>query len=1096
MLTVMSAAVQAQDYSHETLGVRTEIRFYSDDIVRITKYQTADPQALTDPKVVVTMTPQQVEHSLRQGSRYDTLASQRMMVVCNKSTGLLSFYRTDGTLLLKERARPAFVQRTAHKVDPYNVSQSFQLSSDESIYGLGQVQDGNLNHRGTSYSHMVQNNTSVWMPFIHSTRGYGLYWDLYGPCDFSDNDATGTTFSTEAAHAVDYYLLVGDPKQGDDVQRHVRRLTGKATMVPLWTYGYFQSRERYFSAKETLGVMQQYRSLNVPIDCVVQDWQYWGGNNQWNAMEFLNPEFKDDYPQMIQGLHDGGGHLLISIWANFGRDTKQFAHFKQTNQLMLQGQKVMSSTWPNNEGVGIYSPYQKSARQYYWDCLYKGLVNKGVDAYWVDSSEPDHYQSGEDWEQTSDFIVLQSQDPDNATLNPFSLQSKHTWRSVRNVFPLMHASGVYEGHRAQHAAETDAKRVMIMTRSGFLGMQRYGAGTWSGDITSSWATLANQIPAALNYSACGIPSWNSDIGGFFNGSFQGAGQPDYNELYVRWIQFGTFCTIMRSHGSGTDRAIYKFGHEGESYYDAIARAIHLRYALLPYIYSTARRVHADDLSFLRAMGIAYPADPKTHALKDQFMFGQSILVAPVIQAKAQSRQVYLPQISGSDAVNHWYDVWTGDLYLGGQTVHRPVDISMLPLYVPAGTILPWGPRVQYSEQSNWDQLEIRVYPGADGSFTLYEDERDNYNYEQGHYTEIPFHWDEARQILTIGERQGSYQGMLAQRTFRLVLVNKAQQMGLGIRQAARYSQEVTYTGQRLEIKLDNSHPVIDQAAVVTGIETDPTQVNLYCGQIGSVSVKATFQDGSHDYVTLETQGESEDPEIATFQGGVIQAGSKVGQTRILVTYTDVTGQLFQQTVGVDVSVPTNLYTWNAQDWFRNRVSDRLSESDIQCDPQANTITITKMGPQNIALRYLEHQYLQPGTRYLVAVATDVSQKKTDSQLWHLNGQWVNIVNPETVQRLSDGRILVAWRMDEVQSYTQTGETVFGLTSTAVDGRSVISYVGYVSDLQSLVDSLTHTVGIHPSHLSDNAVTYTLAGLPQTQSSRGVTIAQGRKVLIP
>ncbi|MBQ0020137.1 MAG: DUF5110 domain-containing protein [Bacteroidales bacterium] len=1088
LLSMLGITAQAQDYTQEIAGVKTEVKFYSDDIVRITKYQTSDPQALTDPKLVVTMTPQKVGTTLRKGDKQDTLVSKSVMVICSKTTGLLSFYRTDGSLLLKERAKATFTKRTAHKVDPYNVSQSFKLSTSEAIYGFGQVQDGNLNHRNTSYSHMVQNNMSVWMPFFHSTRGYGLYWDLYGPCDFSDNSTTGATFTTEAAHAVDYYLLVGDPKQGDDVQRHVRQLTGKATMVPLWTYGYFQSRERYYSAKETLGVLQQYRKLNVPIDCVVQDWQYWGGNNQWNAMEFLNPEFKNDYPQMIKGIHDGGGHLLISIWANFGRDTKQFAHYKQTNQLMLQNGKVMSSTWPNNEGVGVYSPYQKSARDYYWKCLYEGLVSKGVDAYWVDSSEPDHYQSGEDWEQTSDFIVLQTQDKDNATLNPHSLESEHTWRSVRNVFPLMHASGVYEGHRDQHSAETEAKRVMIMTRSGFLGMQRYGAGTWSGDINTNWQTFANQIPAALNYSSCGIPSWNSDIGGFF-------GSNDDAELYVRWIQFGAFCTIMRSHGSGTDRAIYKFGKEGETYYDAIARAINLRYALLPYIYSTARRVHADDLSFLRAMGIAYPEDTKTHMLKDQFMFGKSILVAPVVTQKATSRKVYLPEIKDEKAgANAWYDLWTGERYDGGQIVNRSVDLSMLPLYVPAGTILPWGPKVQYSEQSNWDQLEVRVYPGANGTFTLYEDERDNYNYEQGKFTEIPFEWDDAKQTLIIGERQGSFNGMLQNRTFRLVLVDKDSKMGLGIRQSVRFSKEITYTGKRLEVKLDNNNPTVDDAAVATGIEVNPTRLSLYCGQSETLNIKAMFKNGNSEFVSLETEGESEDPKIATFKNGIVEAGFKVGQTNVNVHYTDVVGNVFSQKVEVDVSIPANLYSWKAYDWYRNRVADRLNATDIKYSSKDNTITITKLGAQNIALRYKEARFMEPGTKYLVAVATDVSKNKADSQLWHVNGKWVNIVNPDMVQTLSDGRVLVAWKIDESKGYVETAETVFGLTSTASNGKSVISYVGFVSDIQQLVKTLNNTVGVHAPATSSPVSYYSINGVAQASAMPGINIVDGRKVL--
>ena len=764
MLVALLAAIlmplKAQDYTITAGGIVTEITFYSPEIVRVTKYQSTDAMGKSDPKVVVTMTPQAVNPTKREGSRIDTLLTDRVMVTCNKTSGLLNFFRPDGSVLIKERSKAVFTKRTSHTIDPYTVSQTFQLQTGEAIYGFGQVQDGSLNHRGKSYSHMVQSNMSVWIPFFHSTRGYGLYWDLYGPCDFSDS-SSGATFKTEAAHAVDYYVLVGSESNGDEVVQRVRELSGQATMVPLWTFGYFQSKERYQSATETLGVMQKYRSRNVPIDCVVQDWQYWGGNNQWNAMEFLNSSFKTDYPKMIDGLHNGGAHLLISFWANFGPDTKQYAHFKENNQLMKQGNSIMTTTYPPNSGVAIYSPYQQSARDYYWKCLYEGLVSKGVDAYWVDSSEPDHYQGGEDWEQTNDFIVLNKDDKDNATLNPHSLETTHTWRSMRNVFPLMHASGVYDGHRAQKSELTEAKRVMIMTRSGFIGMQRYGAGTWSGDITASWETLANQIPAALNYSACGIPSWNSDIGGFFNGSYNGPGQDTYNELYCRWIQFGTFCTIMRSHGSATDRAIYQFGKEGESYYDIINRYIHLRYALLPYIYSTARQVHASDYSFMRAMGIAYPQDANALSLKDQFMFGRDILVAPVVKSQATQRMVYLPkyeaQNDGQKSNGKWTDIWSGEQHDGGTKVTRNVNLGLMPLYVRQGSIIPWGPNVQYSSASNWDNLEIRIYPGADGQFTLYEDERDNYNYEKGHFSEIPFTWNDATHTL----RQPCWTGHLS-----------------------------------------------------------------------------------------------------------------------------------------------------------------------------------------------------------------------------------------------------------------------------------------------------------------------------------------------
>ncbi len=1083
LLATTLMQVYAQDYTITVGGIVTEVSFYSPEIVRVTKYQASDALGKTDPKVVVTMQPQVVNPALVNGDRADTLKTEKVTVTCNRQTGVLGFYRPDGTVLVKERAKAVFTKRTSHTIDPYTVEQSFRLTNGEAIYGFGQVQDGTLNHRNKSYSHMVQNNMSVWIPFFHSVRGYGLYWDLYGPCDFSDNSSTGATFKTEAAHAVDYYVLVGDEHRGDDVVKRVRELTGQATMVPLWTFGYFQSKERYQSAMETLGVLQKYRSLQVPIDCVVQDWQYWGGNNQWNAMEFLNPTFKTDYPKMINGIHSDGGHLLISFWANFGPDTKQYAHFKATNQLMKMGDDIMTVTYPGDAGVAIYSPYQQSARDYYWKCLYEGLVSKGVDAYWVDSSEPDHYQWGEDWEKTNDFIVLDKGGDDNATLNPLSLETTHTWRSVRNVFPLMHASGVYEGHRAQKAELTEAKRVMIMTRSGFLGMQRYGAGTWSGDITASWETLANQIPAALNYSACGIPSWNSDIGGFFNGSYQGAGQGTYNELYCRWIQFGTFCTIMRSHGSAADRAIYQFGKEGESYYDIIARYINLRYALLPYLYSTDRQVYDDGYSFMRAMGIAYPQDANTHQLKDQFMFGRDLLVAPVVKSQAEQRSVYLPKGDG------WTDVWSGQQYEGGQTVKREVNLALMPLYVRQGSILPWGPKVQYSDQSDWNNLEIRIYPGADGSFTLYEDERDNYNYEQGKCSEIPFTWNDATHTLTIGARRGEFEGMLSNRTFRIVLVDAQNHLGLGIQQSVRFSKEVAYTGQEVSVQIDNEHLVEEDVSAVESIQATPAKVTLFLGQSQTMSVKALMSNSTSQFVTLDAVCESRDPEVAVVRDGIVYVGKKEGTTTIDITYTDGLGTKHSTTMSVEATVPTNLYTWKANDWYRNRVSDRLGASDISCSTKNNTITITKKGAQNIALRYQEKKYMEPGMKYLVAVATEVSKTKEDSQLWFINGRWVNIVNPSDVKTLKDGRIMVAWAIDENTGYELTGETVFGMTSTNSQGRSVISYVGFTSNLKKLEQELDEAVGITSpqTHAEGAQGIYAINGTPRTEMASGLNV---------
>ena len=470
-------------------------------------------------------------------------------------------------------------------------------------------------------------------------------------------------------------------------------------------------------------------------------------------MEFRNPKFSN-YQAMIDGIHEQDAHLLISAWANFGPRTAPYAYFKEHNQLMKQGDQLMTDTYPSGEGVAVYDAYSEDARNHYWQFFYDGIVSKGVDAYWLDSSEPDHYQGGTAMEETFDFVTGMG----------------CTWRSVRNAFPLVHVGGVYDHHRAEPSLA--GKRCMILARSGYAGMQRYGANTWSGDVTASWQTLQNQIPAALSYSLCGNPNWNSDTGAFFNGDLKGPGNPEYNELYARWLQFSTFCPMMRSHGAGTDKAIYVWGKPGNPYYDNELRYIHLRYTLLPYIYSTAWDVHENGHSFMNPMQVMFPEDTQAELLKDQYMFGQSLLVAPVLKYQAASRSVYLPQIVNSKSSNSkWFDFWTGEQYDGGQAVTKTVDLQTLPLYVRAGSIIPFALPAQTSKVSNWQTLQLRIYPGADGQFLLYEDEGDSYRYEQGQYSTIPFTWNDATRQLTIGPRQGSYPGMHEQRTFDLFLVS-------------------------------------------------------------------------------------------------------------------------------------------------------------------------------------------------------------------------------------------------------------------------------------------------------------------------------------
>jgi alpha-D-xyloside xylohydrolase len=427
-------------------------------------------------------------------------------------------------------------------------------------------------------------------------------------------------------------------------------------------------------------------------------------------------------------------------------------------------------------GVKPYDPFNPQAREIYWNYLNKGIFSLGMDGWWMDSSEPDH-------------LDFKPSDLDNKTY-------LGSFRKVRNAFPLVTVGGVYDHQRAL----SSDKRVFILTRSAFAGQQRYGANTWSGDVTSSWDALRNQISAGLNFSLTGIPYWNSDIGGFFLSKFrtklEDAG---YRELNARWMQFGAFCPMMRSHGADAPREIYQFGKKGEKVYDAIEKAINLRYSMLPYIYSTSWDVTANQSTMMRALVMDFPSDKKALDINDEYMFGKSILVCPVTTPMYSKdskedfsaigvRELYLP--AGTD----WIDFWTGVKTTGGQVIKKETPLDIIPLYVKAGSILPIGPQVQYATEKNWDNLEIRIYEGANGEFTLYEDEKDNYNYEKGIYSTISFSWNDSKKTLTINDRKGSFPGMSTERNLNIIRIGEGGNTGSS-------SKQVVYNGKKILVKL-------------------------------------------------------------------------------------------------------------------------------------------------------------------------------------------------------------------------------------------------------------------------------------------------------
>ena len=759
-----------------------KVEFFTPSIVHIVKGQPTKT-------LVITATPEPVEVK-----HHGKVWQSTELTVRQDAKGNLTFLTTKGKVLLREKA-----------CDVNEARQTFTLDKDEAIYGLGTIQNGRMNRRGER-KRMEQSNLEDFQNVLQSIKGWGLYWENYSPTLFEDN-AEGMTFDAEVGEGIDYYFMYGG--SADGVIAQMRHLSGDVPMFPLWTFGYWQSKERYKTARETEGIVDQYRALEVPLDGIIQDWQYWGSNYLWNAMDFLAEDFSNGR-QMIDNVHKKHAHFMISIWASFGPMTQQFRELDEKGLLLpieTWPQSGISHVWPPMmdypSGVKVYDAFHPEARAIYWKYL-KRLFDYGTDAWWMDSTDPDFF-------------------------NPKESDYNHpvyggTWRSQRNAFPLETVRGIYQAQRKEIG--DSGKRVFIMTRSSFAGQQHYGSNMWSGDVNSSWDMLRKQIPAGLSYSLTGNPNFNTDIGGFFCGSYNTRGggsaprNPQFQELYVRWMQYGLFCPVFRSHGADAPREIWQFGKKGEPIYDAIEKQIRLRYRLIPYLYSTAWQVTSHNDSYMRPLFADFSADKKVWDMTDEFLFGHSILAAPIVEPQyteeriirtnamtGWNRQEAREQRNGGGDIDwsapktatkylpkgaSWYDFWTGQRYKGGQTVTLETTLDRVPMFVRAGSILPLGPEMQYVGEKSWDDLEIRIYPGADATFTLYEDEGDTYNYERGQFTEIRFTWDDSARRLTIAPRQGSYEGMLTTRQFRLVFVSP---------NAAAQTKTVTYNGQELSVKL-------------------------------------------------------------------------------------------------------------------------------------------------------------------------------------------------------------------------------------------------------------------------------------------------------
>ncbi|MCR5644573.1 MAG: glycoside hydrolase family 31 protein [Prevotella sp.] len=754
-----------------------KIEFFTPSIVHVVK-------GTPTKTLVVTAKPDDV--TVKQNGK--TWQSSELTVK-QDAQGNLTFLTSKGKVLLREKS-----------CDVGGARQTFILDKDEAVYGLGTIQNGKMNRRGEK-KRMEQSNLEDFQNVLQSIKGWGLYWENYSPTLFEDN-AQGMTFDAEAGEGIDYYFMYGGSTDG--VIAQMRHLSGDVPMFPMWTFGYWQSKERYKTARETESIVDKHRQLQVPLDGIIQDWQYWGSNYLWNAMDFLAEDFSNG-KQMIQNVHQKHAHFMISIWASFGPQTQQFRDLNEKGLLLpieTWPQSGISHIWPPNmkypSGVKVYDAFSPVARDIYWKYL-KTLYDYGTDAWWMDSTDPDFFNPKE-----SDYA------------HPVT---GGTWRSLRNAFPLETVRGIYQSQRK----DDKGKRIFIMTRSSFAGQQHYGSNMWSGDVNSSWDMLRKQVPAGLSFSLTGNPNFNTDIGGFFCGSYNTRGggsapqNPQFQELYVRWMQYGLFCPVFRSHGADAPREIWQFGEKGQPVYDIIEKMIRLRYRFIPYLYSTAWQVTSNNDSYMRPLFADFANDKKVWNMTDEFLFGHSILAAPIVDPQYTEEKIirtnemtgwnrqnvkedsqqngqdlsftgvrqttkYLPK--GTD----WYYFWTGQRYKGGQNVTLSTTLQDVPMFVRAGSILPLGPEMQYVGEKAWGNLELRVYPGANGTFTLYEDEGDNYNYEKGVYSTITIKWNDKGRSLTIGKRQGEYPGMLKSRQFTIVLPDGA-------------TQTITYDGTEKIINL-------------------------------------------------------------------------------------------------------------------------------------------------------------------------------------------------------------------------------------------------------------------------------------------------------
>jgi len=676
-----------------------------------------------------------------------SLTTAQLKVSLSEEGGNLSVRTAEGQELLHERPNLPRTYRPSEATGLLHVEDRFGPDATEALYGLGQHQSGMFNYRG-SVVELGQNNTDVAIPLVVSSKGYAILWNTASFSYFDNRFPLEMNLESMAVPQIDYYILYGP--QMDSIIHLYRSLTGHVPLFPEWAYGLFQSKDRYRTQAEILSIAAEYRSRHIPLDAIVQDWFWW--NNGGKGDPVYNSGYTD-VPAELKTLHDEHIHAMISAWALMDSTSENF------KQMVRNGFEI--------DATQAYDPTNPAARDFFWNQFVGKLFAQGWDAFWLDSSEPE-----EAWPHLGDAVLRDKQLHIGSGLE------------YTNVFPLAHTAGV-QAHWLQTNPD---KRVFLLTRSAFMGQQRVGAAVWSGDVYSSWWALRRQVPAGLNFALSGNPNWTTDIGGYHPLNYAQTIPPGYQELYARWFEFGAFCPVFRTHGHRDRNELWVY----DQVFPALLAVDRLRYRLLPYIYSLAWKVSSDDYTVQRPLVMDFREDPATYEIGDQFMFGPDLLVSPVLTQGATQRTLYLPGVG-----TRWYDFWTGLHDVGGSTVVVDAPLDHIPLAVRAGSILPLGPVIEYAGQAT-DPIELRIYPGADGNFTLYEDEGDSDRYEKGAHATIPIHWDDATRTLSIASRQGSYPGMPSDHTFNVVIVSSGH--GVGPDATVTPDRAIHYTGSETEAK--------------------------------------------------------------------------------------------------------------------------------------------------------------------------------------------------------------------------------------------------------------------------------------------------------